>query len=360
MYIYVINRDFEKIGMIENASVIWASRYYSCGDFEIYMPATKKNIDLIKQGYFVIKEDKETKKIDKDNVGILEDLELSDEIEEGDMVTITGKFAPVILGKRIIAQQTQLRGNFQTSVRNLITTNVINPVKSSRKISCIELGNLDDSITETLEMQTTGDNLLTKIEETSKNLGIGFRMPLRKKKIYFEMFKGIDRSYNQSQNPWIVFSDKYDNLSSSLYQKTTSIKKNVFLIASEGEGLDRKTLWGSANDDEDSITDLDRIETYVDARNMSSNEDNITDDEFYNQMNEEGKTHLVVTSESFDGTILLKNYKYGKPEDGGDFFLGDIITIEKNKWGLYINARVIEHIDSCDQNGKVETITLEI
>lgn len=351
MELVIVNKDFERLGVIENASVIWTSRYYKCGDFEFKVGATEYNLDLINQGYYVVRDD------DEDNTGVIEDIDLTNTLENGDIVTVTGRFAPMILGKRIISQQTQLYGNYQNSVRNLIKDNVISPTKTARKISCIELGNIDGSITETLEMQTTGDNLLTKIEETSESLSLGFRMPLRNNKIYFEMYKGIDRSYNQNTNPWIVFKDEHDNLKECEYIKKTSEYKNVFLIATEGEGLDRKILWGSANDNESSITGLDRNEIYVDQRNMSSNDSEITEQEFYNQMNLEGKTNLTTISEAFSGSVSLKNYKYGKTEDGGEVFLGDIVTIENAKWDMYINARIVEVIESEDQNGKVYTLT---
>lgn len=354
MELVIVNNDFERLGLIENASVIWATRYYKCGDFEFQVGATEYNLDLIKQGYYVVYEE------DEDNVGIIEDIFLSDGSQEGNLVKVSGKFAPSILGKRIIAQQTQLYGNYQNSIRNLIQDNVINPTKTERKISCIGLGKIDSSITETLEMQTTGDNLLTKIEETSESLKLGFKMPLRNKKLYFEMYKGINRSYSQNTNPWIIFSDEYDNLKSSEYTKKTSEYKNVFLIATEGEGLDRKVLWGSANDNESNIKGLDRNEVYVDQRNMSSNDNEITEQEFNNQMNIEGKNNLTTISEAFSGTVSLKGYKYGKPENGGEVYLGDIVTIVNKKWDMYINSRIIEVIISEDQNGKVYTLTFGI
>lgn len=354
MELVIVNRSFERIGLIENASVIWATRYYKCGDFEFQTGATEYNLDLIRQGYYVVYEE------DEDNVGVIEDINLTDSSQEGDKVKVSGSFAPKILGKRIISQQTQLYGNYQNSIRNLVQDNVINPTKSARKIDCVKLGKMDSSITETLEMQTTGDNLLTKIEETSESLGLGFKMPLRNSKFYFEMYKGINRSYSQSTNPWIIFSDEYDNLKSSEYAKQTSEYKNVFLIATEGEGLDRKVLWGSANDNESEIKGLDRNEIYVDQRNMSSNDDEITEQEFYNQMNIEGKSNLTTISEAFTGTVSLQGYKYGKPENGGEVFLGDIVTIVNKKWNMYINSRIIEVIISEDQNGKVYTLTFGI
>lgn len=354
MSIVLVNRGFERLGPILNANVIWASRYYKCGDFQITVPATTEFLKLLAESYFIVNDE------DKDNVGIIEDYVIKNTKELGDQITITGRFSPMILGKRIIAEQTQLNGYVQNGIRNLIKTNVINPTKTARKISCVELGAYNEEINEKLKMQITGDNLLTKIEEIAETFSIGFKMPLRKGKFYFELYKGVDRSYKQIENPWVIFSDEYDNLTESEYVYYTTDFKNVFLIATEGEGLERKKLWGATNDNETEITDLDRNEVYVDQRNMSSNEEDITEKEYYEQMNLEGKDNLTTITQAFSGKVMLNNYKYGKPENGGDFFLGDIVTIKNSKWGIYINARIVEVIENQTSEGRTLTLTFGI
>ena len=349
MEIIIANKNFERIGMIENASVIWATRYYKIGDFELYMSATNEHLDLINQGSYVIRDD------DKDNIGVIEDYIIENTPEEGDRITVTGKFASgYYLSGRVISQQTQMAGNVQTSIRNLVTTNIINPIDTNRKIDFIELGNEDSSIIEKLEMQATGDNLLTKIEEISETFGIGFRMPLRNSKLYFETYKGINRSYSQNEIPRIIFSDEYDNLKSCQYAVNTSNITNYAYVAGEGEGLDRK-IAGTYTTTSEPIGEF-RREIWVDQRNLSSNDENITENELINQMKEEGNENLIGISEAFSGEVSLQGFIYKK-----DFFIGDIVAIHKTNWnGIYINARIIEVIESEDQNGKTIVLTFGI
>ena len=72
MEIVMVNRQFERIGLIDNAHVIWTSRYYKCGDFELYMPATQRNLDLLYKSYFVVRDE------DEDNAGVIEDIKMTD------------------------------------------------------------------------------------------------------------------------------------------------------------------------------------------------------------------------------------------------------------------------------------------
>lgn len=349
MQVIIANKNFERIGLIENASVIWTSRYYKTGDFELYMSVNEYNLSLILSGYYVIRDD------DQDNIGVIEKRHIESTPEEGDMLTVTGRFASgKYLGSRVINRQTQLYGNYQSNIRNLVYTNVVNPSNSKRKIEIIELGNLDNSITEKIDIQTTGANLLTKIEETSEANGIGFKMPLRNNKLYFELYKGIDRSYNQFENEWIIFSDEYDNLKKAEYDNDETEYSNMSYVAGEGEGLDRRIVEVWNGNTEPSGTN--RNEIWVDQRNLSSNNEDITETELINQMKAEGLENLSSISESFIGEVFLRGYSYKK-----DFFLGDIVTIQKKKWnGIYINARIIEVIESEDKNGKVITLTFGI
>ena len=348
MEIVLVNENLERLGIIDNASVIWNDRYYESGEFELYLPITEYDLELIEQSLYIVRDD------DTYNIGVIQDKKLSHDSENGDFITITGKFASgYYLGKRVIPSQTTLYETIPNIIRTLGDENIINPSNANRKIDIIKLGNSIDSFTSKTNMQTTGKNLLEKTIEICKAYKIGFRMPIVENKLSFDLYEGKDRSYAQTENPYVVFSDEYDNLSEAVYSKNTSEVINYAYVAGEGEGANRKIV-GAFNGEEP--TGADRNEVWVDQRNMSSNEGEITDEELTNQMKEEGLENLVSFTETFEGTLLnTLGYEYNV-----DFFLGDIITVQMKKWnGLYINARIVEVIESEDENGKTYTLTFE-
>lgn len=331
----VLNQNFERLGLIDNAdSIIWNKRYYETGEFEIYINASLKNATLLQEDFYVIRED-------DDSVGIIEDIEYSETEEDGEFLTITGKFAESLLGRRIVWKQTNLFGTAEVGLRNLVIDNFILPTDDSRKITIIELGALK-GFTDRLEAQVTGTNIELYIQEVCKNLGMGYRLKYINKKFYFELYKGVDRSYNQTANPYVVFNKNFDNLLSSYYKKTTSKYKNVALVAGEGEGILRKnSVVGTA-------TGLARKEVFVDAKDVSSNDGEINTTEYTNLLQARGKEKLtehIITNE-FDGSIDIKNYKYKK-----DYDLGDIVTVENEEISLYMNARIIEITEVYDETG---------
>lgn len=333
MDVYVMNKKFENIGVIEDANVIWTNRYYDVGDFEIYVGVTKKYLELLKSGNYVYR-------LDDDSVGIIEDIKITYDNEGSEYLTVTGRFSESILERRIVWIQTQLAGTMENGLRKLITDNIINPSIAARKIDIIKLGTAK-GYTDELNAQYTGDNILEIHKKVCIANQTGFRFKFSGSDFSHELYKGADRSYNQSQNPYVVFSDKYDNLLNSEYELNTSNTKNVALVAGEGEGKSRKTaVVGNA-------TGLERYEIFVDARNLSTNGEELTTTEYNNALKEKGLENIVTITQAFSGEVdLEQNYIYKK-----DFFLGDIVSIENSKWGIFINSRIIEITESEDESG---------
>lgn len=339
MELIVCDTNFKRLNQItEASSKIWHKKYYEPGDFEIYLPATKENRELLAVDNFIIRDD-------DDAIGIIENHEIVyDNNDEVDMLIVTGRFTESIYERRIIWAQTQIKTSVELGLRSLITANVISPINDYRKIDLIGLGTYK-GYTEQLEAQYTGDNLAKIIKEACQANGIGQRNVYTNKKLNFELYKGVDRSYNQEVNPYVVFSDTYDNLLSSKYVKNTSNLKNAALVAGEGEGTARKVQAVGSNN-----TGLNRREIYVDSRNTSSNNEEITSSEYYLQLQNIGKEALseYKISEVFTGDIeITDRYEYKK-----DVNLGDICTIENSEWGIYSNSRLIGVIETDDENGE--------
>lgn len=331
MDIYVMNKSFKRLGIIDNASVIWCSRYYDVGDFQITIVASEKNLELLKADHYVYREEVK-------DVGIIEQIDITADENGTEFIKASGRFLESILERRIVWEQTQLYGTTENGLRNLVNNNFINPTVANRKIDLIELGELKGFI-ERLEAQYTGDNILEVHKKVCLANQMGFKLlfnfDFEKPRFLHELYKGIDRSYNQSLNSYVVFSDKYDNLLSRQYQLNFSKIRNTALVAGEGEGINRKTIVvGNA-------AGLDRREIFVDARNLSTNNEEVTAEEYNNALKEKGQENLTTISQAFSGDVYLTDkYIYNK-----DFFLGDIVTIENSKWGIFINSRIIEIIE---------------
>ena len=331
----IMDDNFTRLAVIDDyISFIWTARYYEPGDFELVLPADPKYMGIISQDYYVARDDDE-------DVGIIETIRIERDEDLRQILIVSGRFLSSILGRRIIATQTCLYGKISDCVAQLINDNIISPVIADREIQDFVLGSM--SVTGTMQAQYTGKNLLDTISDICVNYGLGMKVTLDSyNRFVFDLYKGTDRTYYQSVNPWVVFSDKYDNLLSSVYEENYRTMVDAVLVAGEGEGVDRRTLWVSRG-----LTGLDRHEAYKDQRQIRSNNGDISDNDYDDMLQEAGEEALTEYTTAFTGTVYFDNIQYKT-----DVNLGDLCVIENSVWGIYINARLVEVIESVSETGE--------
>lgn len=354
-YVEARNAELEVIGILDTAqSVIWHSVYYGVGGFEIYIRLTDALSILADARYIT--------RIDNDEVGVIESIMIGNDIENGKMITIKGRFAKSLLDRRIIFnlsgtsnKATILRGNVETNVRKLVNDNAI----ASRSLGVLELGavagiskTIVDESGAAAQKQVSFENLLDYTEAVLKEYGIASTVKLSNGKLQYSVYEGADRSAdNNDGNQPIVFSKEFDNLLSSEYAFDSTAEKNVVLVGGEGEGIDRFcVLLGSQSG-------LARKEVFVDASSIKKQykdendvEKTYTDAEYTAMLKAHGHqvASAMTVTEDFNGTIDITNgnWKYGT-----DVFLGDIVTVQDNDIGVFKNVRLGEVTEYQDQDG---------
>lgn len=346
MDILVLNENLSSVDIVDTfISLIWTDRYDCYGDFEIYVPTTAKNIGTFKRKYYLwIKE--------SEHVMIIDSIENASDAENGPKLIIQGRSLESILDRRVIWKQTILSGNLQNGIKRLLDENVISPEIAERKIENFVFEASDDpAITElTIDAQFTGDNLYDAISNICIYYGIGFKITLSEdNKFIFKLYAGKDRSYNQIENPYVVFSPNFDNIINSNYIESDRYYKTTTLVAGEGEGAERKTIAVDAT--EEPCSGLDRRELFTDARDISTityEGETISDEEYYLQLAQRGYEDLAANTviNSFDGQVET-NYLYNY---GEEFFMGDIVQ-RADEYGNESRCRVIEFIRSYSDIG---------
>lgn len=343
MDIYVLNKQFTPVAIIDDfVSVIWTTRYFTNGDFELYLQAKEGLLDILQEGFYVVREQDMDESGVMKNVMIIEAREIVTDAENGDNLIITGKCLKSILKRRVVSEQTVLQGTVLNCLKQLINESIINPTVTARTISNFTFG--ADTFTDDtkIKKQITGKNLAEVFEEVCTAYGFGYDVYLNNGVFYLYFYNGKDRSFAQNVNPHVVVSEKFDNLLSSDYKQSKEDFANVAYVAGEGEGNERKKkMVGTA-------TGLDRYEVWVDARNASSNDGEITESEYLSMLEADGQEALaelgvsvMLSGEIINGVSFQIN---------DDYFLGDIIQFENN-YGISAATRIIEVIYNEDETG---------
>lgn len=348
MNLYILDQNFNKIGLCDQyKSLIWTPRYFECGDFELYTPATEELLQKLTRGNLVMRED------DPEHAMFIERVVVTTDEEAGNSITASGRDLKSILARRIIPTQTVLTGTVAQGISRLLAENIINPSDAARKVDNFELGTISAG-TQSMTRQFTGDNLCEAIIDICISNGLGFdvRLNLSTKKFLFDLYAGEDRSFIQNVNPFVVFSPEYENLVSTTYEENDAEYKNVAIVGGEGEGTDRKFVTTG----ELEASGLERYELFVDARGTSSNNGEITPEEYSAMLAADGKNSLAEceTTVTFEGSTQTgRNYSYKV-----DYFLGDIVEV-LNEYGIEARARITEIIECIDDTGKHAVPTFE-
>ena len=333
------------VGIIEEpTSAIWTRAYNKPGDFEIYTPATPELLNLIAEDCYITRQG-------DDGVMVVERFELTTDAEDGDFVKVSGRSAACLLDRRIILEQTTLSGRVDRAVYKLINENASNPSDADRRLPLVMAA--PDVLADTISAQHTGTNLLEAVEAICAAYGMGFRVVSDSKTeivLRVELYVGKDRRASQSINSSVIFSPEFENLLSTNYAFDVSKYKNVAIVAGEGEGKARKrAVYGAG-------AGLMRRELFVDARDMSTNDGEISDSEYTAQLEARGAEKLAEAQavEAFDGEVDTA-HTFALDVD---YTVGDVVTVE-NEYGIRADSRIVAVSEFWDEAGYSTANTFE-
>jgi hypothetical protein len=323
-------------------SAIWTDRYSAFGDFELYIPPTIETLSFLREDYYLWSGD-------TDHVMIIEDIRIQSDSEIGNKLVVTGRSLESVLERRIVWNQTILNSGLQDGIKKLLDDSVISPSDTTRKINNFRFAYTDDTAITglTVRAQFTGDSVYDAIKGLCDANNLGFKIVLSSDGFFvLSLYSGADRSYNQFENPYVVFSPDFENLINSNYFASKKELKTAALVAGEGEGSERTRVEVSI--DSGSESGLNRRELYADARDISSNNGEVPADKYLAQLTQRGKNKLAENSvvKSFEGQAdTLHKFVYGE-----HFFMGDIVQIA-NEYGIEATSRVTEIVRSQNAEG---------
>lgn len=346
MELYIFDRALNFKGIIDNfISLRWVRRYYKSGEFELQCALTPESLSLLAKKNIIYKKD-------GTEAGYIEYRNLKEDIDGKELLVIKGKFLTGYLNRRIIWGTEILNVTSEIAMRTLVNKNGIAPVDANRILPNLILGP-SNNFTEVVNYQVSYANLLEEIESLSSISNIGFRVnfDISNKMLDFEVYKGLDRSVNQSINPRCIFSKEFENILEQEYVDSLNNYKNLALVGGVGEGTARKlvTIGNSSG--------LDRFEVFVDQKSLSNEVDSVvmSDTDYTNLLIGKGNETLAETKEiqTFDSKVNLQsNLKYKV-----DFDLGDIVTYLSKKWDLTLDSRITEVEEVYEEAGPQINIT---
>lgn len=256
--VYVLNKDLEVVGVVDAYnSLIWSNRYKTTGDCELYMPATTDALDLLQKGFYLMRTDDEM-------VCQIRKIELDTDVENGNFLVVSGYDSKIMLDQRIIMGTLNINGSICDAIYNMVNDAVIDPEDTARTFYksngtdlLFALGSEPPDLFDRATEQTSYKNIGEKIRDYCERYGWGYRVKYSGGQLAFELYRGTDRTGQ------VIFSEDFENLSTTVYVEDDTNLGNVALVGGEGEGSARaRALSGMASG-------VDRFEVFVDAKDNS-------------------------------------------------------------------------------------------
>lgn len=359
MEAYILNKNFETVELIDTfTSFIWTDRYQEEGDFDLRMPIENAlKLQYLKRDNYLYIEN-------SPHLMIIESFLIESTSDNGSTIKVVGRSLESILRRRIIQDVTIFSNvNFQNAVEKLLKDAIISPAQGERRIDNFCFLRTDDPAITSLTIDTTfekRETLYDAIQIMCKEKEVGFKIVTETFKangveqytFVFYLYKGTDRTYGQSLNPWVIFSKGYENLVDSSHLQNQEDYANVCYVT----GADTENQQESDDEPPElhitvgTVSGLDRREVYTDAGSLRSEDENVklTHQQKVDMMTQAGNEELAEhkVAVSFTGEVdPYSMFQYNR-----DYYMGDRVQVE-NELGIKGTSVVSEFIQCHDENG---------
>ena len=263
MELYILNTNYEKIAVIDEAeSILWNKKYNDVGECEIYIPCSEEMLSILREDYYIFR-------YDDDMFCQIKKIEINTDVENGDYIIATATDICNILAGRIIRWQIVYSGTVAGFIEKILNDNVINPAQTFRRIDNLMIDKTNFAeLTETINISAVTDDLLQLIISTCNTYNYGFRVSynIKLKKLVFKLYKGKDKSTSASGD-YVEFSPQFANILSSTYKQDASNYKNVAYVGYKNSAGVIALL--SLHNGKDEPSGENRKEIYVDGTGLS-------------------------------------------------------------------------------------------
>jgi hypothetical protein len=363
--LYTINRasPFNAVDNIDGYnSLIWTERFSSNGDFTLVTANIESTLQKMPKGSIVsIRQ--------SSYLMIVENLKVENDDDGGVALTVTGRSLETYLENRparAVGATSDSDWAFNNAYPIATAISMVQQLIATAPLNANDvIPNLEmiTSIVETTQTNYVIESrdLYSAVLEVLTPAGYGI-LPRKDAsgKLYFEVFKGVDKTVGQTAVDPIIFHVANGDITDASYLFTTSDFYNVaYVYSSSGmrvvyapgvdstiSSWDRRILYVDASDISTTTTAEDGTETPIDPSIINA------------AMDQRGASELASHNIQmlFDGQINPISTSYKTPQD---YYLGDQVTLIAD-YGVSQTMQVEEVIRIQDADGDRTYPTLTV
>lgn len=335
-YVEIINPNtFLPIQIIEPKECWFELGYTEVGAFEIYAPATPRNLEALKNGNFV-------KIPNFKYIWVITSIEYTFTAGGSRMISAKGYDCIWLLRKCIIRYNLQLPNSVSAAFVNLINTFYMPYYPTGYAFQLI---NIDTQLSDTM---ATRENLLEYLHKMAKSYGCCINAIYDDNQIKFTITQGQDRS------DMVKFSQTNDNLLSFNYLSDDTNKANTAYVVAKVDEVEYTTSYSTSDTNKIIIIVNSSLSTKYTDINGNEKELNLSKENdkalFMSWLVEEGKLELAnhTTLTEIKSTIDLKNSNYVLDTD---YMLGDLVEVKDDYFNITTKKRIVKYTIRLESTG---------
>lgn len=353
MEIRVFDKRIEPLGAIDElASLIWTTKYFDVGTFNLLAPITDNNSKLLVEGNIIAKHDgrQEIKNADGGiwrRAAQITYVHITKDENGLEQLEAQGFILSKWLSKRCIVPQIVATATNQSLINTMVTKNCGSGAGIKRRFpqfTMLAQESIEGSTVEYANEVYADLGQEVKARAQAGKLGYDILINERAKQYGFYLYKGKDlTAKNSGGNTPCIFSRDFDNVNEQEYTASIENCKNYIYVqgAADDNGSQPVTTV-----DGEGATGLELEEVFCDAtdiaRKYQSGETEVTIPmaTYLQMLKTRGATELESYGKNINFVSTINTNSNLKFKN--DFDLGDRITCKEDKWGIQIDARITE------------------
>lgn len=365
MEIRVFDTTIEPLGAIDEiSSLLWITKYFDVGTFNLLAPITENNSKLLKEGNIITKHDGRREVTTPDGgvwrrAAQITYVHITKDENGLEQLEVQGHMLSRWLSKRCITPQIAKTDTNQALINLMVEKNCGSQAGSRRKFQqFITLPQESIPGTQVEYANVAYADLGTEVKGRAQagKLGYDILINERTKQYGFYLYKGKDlTAKNTEGNTPCIFSRDFDNVDEQEYTASIENCKNFIYVQGAAEENETPPI---VTVDAAGASGLELDEVFCEATDIARKyqegdvEITIPLNTYLEMLRTRGNTEMEGYGEAISFVSAISpnsNLKYKI-----DFDLGDRITCKEVKWNIQIDARITEVLETY-QKGK-ETI----
>ena len=332
MQLLALDAEFQPVAYLPYLNLQWSREYYKVGQFSVRVGVSEYDPTM---AYLYSPDRPET--------GIIQKVELTETVK-GRFVQLSGCFLEAILNDKVVYPTYYATGAISASVVAMLR-------QYKDDIPLLRVADASAVLAEDTTWQETGGQLAdvayTKLQAVQMSLRC--RYDYAANSITAEVWQGLDRTQEQTTNPFVTFSDGFGNLSKVTASSDSSNYKNYAVIAGQDQAENRKIAYADL-----SSGGYKRM-LYVDARGERWDPEKQSEAEYFAALTQKGLEKLLDYQQirNIDIDASSSGFSYLV-----DWDLGDKVDVLVKDIGLAMEARIVSIREVFKQNN--HTVEIEL